>query len=83
MLRRTLSTFANQTKLPRLPIVSLQVTTDRYLRSCRPLLSTEEFTHTSAVVAKFIQAGGEGEKLQHRLVGYDNTQVDFNTNDCC
>ncbi|KAL1923113.1 uncharacterized protein VTP21DRAFT_9489 [Calcarisporiella thermophila] len=64
-------TFANQAKLPRLPIPSLRETSDRYLRSLIPLLSQEEYKTTEQAVNEFLQPRGIGEKLQARLQELD------------
>ena len=40
---------------------------ERYLSSVRPLLTDEEFAHTSALVTDFQRDGGEGEALQSFL----------------
>ncbi|KAJ3219356.1 hypothetical protein HDU67_001575 [Dinochytrium kinnereticum] len=64
---RSVSTFSNQDKIPRLPIPALEQTAEKYLRSCKPLLSSEEFAKTTAAVKEFIKPGGYGEVLQARL----------------
>lgn len=53
--------------LPKLPVPSLQETTQRYLKSVRPLLSTDEFTRTEEAVQSFIAPGSLGQTLQERL----------------
>lgn len=54
--------------LPRLPVPSLQETAKRYLKSVHPLLDKSEFENTKKVVDEFIKRGGQGEKLQSRLI---------------
>ncbi|KAJ3416690.1 hypothetical protein HDV05_000520 [Chytridiales sp. JEL 0842] len=60
-------TFGNQHKIPRLPISSLKHTAEKYLETCRPLLSSTEFKTTEAAVQEFVKPGGFGEVLQARL----------------
>ncbi|KAJ2957227.1 hypothetical protein NQZ79_g7048 [Umbelopsis isabellina] len=72
--RRTLTTFANQSKIPRLPIPTLQETTERYKRSLLPLLSKQDYERASAAVADFVRPGGLGEKLQERLHALDKKE---------
>ncbi|KAI9012971.1 acyltransferase ChoActase/COT/CPT [Gaertneriomyces semiglobifer] len=67
-------TFGNQSKVPRLPVPSLKNLADKYLASCSPLLSPEEYNRTEAAVQEFIKPGGFGEELQKRLLDYDKTQ---------
>ncbi|MBE7182744.1 MAG: choline/carnitine O-acyltransferase [Terriglobus roseus] len=54
--------------LPRLPVPSLEETAKRYLKSLHPLLSKDEYEHSSKLVDEFLQPGGQGEQLQERLV---------------
>jgi hypothetical protein len=67
-------TFANQARLPRLPVPSLEETASRYLKSCLPLLTSQEYEKTRSIVEAFTQKGGLGEQLQQRLIDYDKTQ---------
>ncbi|KAJ3184004.1 hypothetical protein HDU85_001855 [Gaertneriomyces sp. JEL0708] len=64
-------TFELQSTLPRLPIPPLKETVERYLETARPLLSPEEFARTKAAATTFLQPGGIGEQLQHRLIDHD------------
>ncbi|KAI9228385.1 MAG: acyltransferase ChoActase/COT/CPT [Piptocephalis tieghemiana] len=57
----------HQADLPRLPVPPLKDTLSKYLRSCRPILSDDEFALTSKEVSEFGKAGGRGEELQRRL----------------
>ncbi|TPX34106.1 hypothetical protein SeMB42_g07377 [Synchytrium endobioticum] len=59
-----LKTFANQSKLPRLPIPTLEETAKRYLRTLRPLLADAEYARSCHLVADFIKPGGIGRQLQ-------------------
>jgi Choline/Carnitine o-acyltransferase len=72
--RRTLATFANQAKIPRLPIPTLQETADRYKRSLLPLLTRADYDRASTAVEDFIRPGGLGEKLQERLHALDKKE---------
>jgi carnitine O-acetyltransferase len=54
--------------LPKLPVPTLEETTQRYLKSVHPLLSSAEFENTKKAVESFIQPGGVGHQLQERLV---------------
>jgi len=74
--RRTLATFANQSKIPRLPIPTLQETAERYKRSLLPLLSRPDYDRASAAVSDFIRPGGLGETLQERLHALDKKEPD-------
>ena len=56
-----------QPDLGPLPLPQLSDTLDRYLKTVRPLLTDEEFAHTSALAADFQREGGEGESLQSFL----------------
>lgn len=53
--------------LPRLPVPSLQETSERYLKSVRPLLNNAEYENTQKAVDAFIKPGSIGEQLQKRL----------------
>ncbi|RKP26829.1 acyltransferase ChoActase/COT/CPT [Syncephalis pseudoplumigaleata] len=66
-------TFELQSKLPRLPIPSLEETSQRYLRSLVPLLTPEEYRRSEAAVQEFIKPHGLGEELQHRLQQLEQT----------
>ncbi|KAJ3315513.1 hypothetical protein HDV04_003055 [Boothiomyces sp. JEL0838] len=68
------STFENQSKLPRLPIPTLEQTAKTYLESCKPLLTADEHAAYSKVVADFIKPNGLGQTLQKRLQEHDKTQ---------
>ncbi|KAL1525325.1 hypothetical protein AB1Y20_020186 [Prymnesium parvum] len=61
------SIFPSQQELPPLPLPKLSDTLSRYLLTCRPVLSDDEYAHTKVVVEEFLQAGGDGEQLQKVL----------------
>jgi carnitine O-acetyltransferase len=54
--------------LPKLPVPSLEETSERYLKSLHPLLNKEELAASQKAVKAFSQPGGLGTKLQERLV---------------
>lgn len=53
--------------LPRLPVPTLEETSQKYLRSVEPLLNKSEFENTRKAVAEFAQPNGSGQELQKRL----------------
>ncbi|KAJ1796596.1 hypothetical protein LPJ59_003653 [Coemansia sp. RSA 2399] len=65
---RALSTFANQDRLPRLPVPELNATAARYLKSLRPLLSGAEYARAEKAVSDFVGSDGLGPVLQQRLL---------------
>ncbi|KAI8836573.1 acyltransferase ChoActase/COT/CPT [Chytridium lagenaria] len=67
------TTFENQDKVLRLPIPPLKQTAEKYLKSCKPLLSSEDFAKTTAAVNEFVKEGGYGEVLQSRLAEVDKS----------
>lgn len=54
--------------LPRLPIPSLEQTTQRYLKSVHAVVSDAEYQRTKNAVESFVRPGGVGHTLQERLV---------------
>ncbi|KAJ2550705.1 hypothetical protein GGH95_006037, partial [Coemansia sp. RSA 1836] len=66
-----LATFANQGKLPRLPIPTLEETVARYLKSLRPLLPAPEYVHAERMAGTFIKSNELGPILQRRLQEVD------------
>ncbi|KAG8554783.1 hypothetical protein GDO81_003892 [Engystomops pustulosus] len=58
--------LAHQEGLPHFPIPPLQQTLDKYLLALKPLVSQEEWSHTSEVVEDF-RTSGVGERLQKGL----------------
>ena len=53
--------------LPRLPVPSLEETSQRYLRSVRALLDERQYARTKRAVDEFISPTGKGHELQRRL----------------
>ncbi|KAJ2087422.1 hypothetical protein IW138_004960 [Coemansia sp. RSA 986] len=68
---RSLSTFANQDRLPRLPVPELDATAARYLKSLRPLLTNDEYARAEKAVSTFVGSDGLGPVLQRRLLEVD------------
>jgi len=64
--------FTLQSTLVPTPIPPLQSSCEKFLEWSEPLLDEQEFIHTQNIVAEFIRAGGEGEKLQARLAAQSN-----------
>ncbi|XP_044749779.1 carnitine O-palmitoyltransferase 1, liver isoform isoform X2 [Coccinella septempunctata] len=58
--------YSYQGSLPRLPLPSVQETTERYLRSVRPLLDDEQYERTKNLAKEF--ENGIGKKLQRYLM---------------
>src|ERR1043165_7662883 len=67
-------TFSNQHIIPRLPIPTLQETTERYKKSLLPILKPEEYTRAANAVDEFVKADGLGEVLQARLHELDKVE---------
>jgi hypothetical protein len=63
-----LKLFSLQDTLPSLPVPKLRSTCEGFLESVRPLLSDDEFQHTTQIISDFASAGGQGERLQKALV---------------
>ena len=61
-------TFANQSKLPKLPIPPLEQTCKRYLRALEALQTPSEHEHTKRAVDDFLR--NEGPKIQDKLVNW-------------
>ncbi|KAI8914641.1 acyltransferase ChoActase/COT/CPT [Gorgonomyces haynaldii] len=64
----------NQSTLPRLPVPSLENLKQKYLASCKPLLTEQEFEQTKQTVEQFLSEEGFGQELQKRLLEYDQKQ---------
>lgn len=58
----TEGTFQFQSKLPCLPVPSLEETCDKYLKSSIPFLTPSEFERTKKIVEEF--KSGDGKRLQ-------------------
>jgi carnitine O-acetyltransferase len=60
--------FADQAKLPHLPVPTLKETTELYLKTLEPLTTRAEYEASVKNVIDFTKPGGVGEVLQHRLL---------------
>lgn len=73
--------FKYQNQLPKLPVPTLEETSQKYLGTVKPLLSPQQFESTTAIVEEFVRPGGQGEVLQKRLEafaeGKDNWLAEF------
>jgi len=58
--------FKYQDSLPRLPVPTLEETLPRFLETCKPLLTKEEYAHTHKLVQEFPDKAGR--KLQQLLL---------------
>lgn len=61
-----------QKSIPKLPVPALKDTLEKYLKSVRPFVSSEEYAKTEAAVTEFQKPGGIGEELQKRLLAKAN-----------
>ncbi|CDO57107.1 hypothetical protein DV495_000446 [Geotrichum candidum] len=68
-------TFAQQDKLPKLPIPDLELTCQRYLAALKPLQTENEFDATKAAVDKFLSTSGP--LLQKRLIDYASSRSSY------
>ncbi|WFD07931.1 carnitine O-acetyltransferase [Malassezia vespertilionis] len=68
-------TFAQQDKLPKLPIPDLEESCKKYLKSLEPLQTFEQHAASKAAVAEFLQ--NEGPKLQEELIEYAKTKHSY------
>ena len=66
-LRSSEELFPTQDSLPPLPLPALADTCERYLDTCRPLLTEEQLAHTKQILDEFCRSGGDGEELQAML----------------
>lgn len=65
-------TFANQGRLPKLPIPDLEDTCSRYLRALEGLQDNHEHEVTKRTVDEFLH--GDGPRIQERLRAYASTR---------
>lgn len=68
-------TFAQQDKLPKLPIPDLEKTCDRYLQALKPLQSPREHADTRHAVQEFLN--GEGLVLNEKLKNYAEGKTSY------
>ena len=62
------NTFSCQKELPLMPVPDLNTTCRKLIEWAEPLLTQQESTKTREVIEKFLQPGGEGERLQNELI---------------
>lgn len=72
MAEQAETTFQYEEDLPSLPLPSLDETLGKYLKSCRALLSDEEYEHTEAVCEDF--KNGVGKELHEYLESKAETE---------
>ena len=72
------NTFSCQEKLPRMSVPDLNTTCHKLIEWAEPLLTQEESAKTREVIERFLQSGGEGEKLQNELVEWNNQDAQSN-----
>ncbi|XP_070545343.1 choline O-acetyltransferase-like isoform X2 [Ptychodera flava] len=63
--------------LPKLPVPPLMPTLEKYLNILKPVVSEEQYRRTSQIVEEFGKSGGEGERLQEKLLEYAETQTNW------
>lgn len=68
-------TFAQQDKLPKLPIPDLVSSCSKYLQALRPLQSAREHADTKHAVQEFLNH--EGPDLQERLKKYAEGKTSY------
>lgn len=68
-------TFAQQDKLPKLPIPELTSSCERYLKALKPLQSAREHSDTKHAVQEFLDK--EGPELQEKLKKYAEERTSY------
>ncbi|SPO23364.1 related to carnitine acetyl transferase FacC [Ustilago trichophora] len=68
-------TFEGQSKLPHLPIPTLEETCERYLSSLQPLQTSEQHATTKRVVQDFLK--NDGPVIQKQLQEYASTRASY------
>jgi carnitine O-acetyltransferase len=66
-------TFANEERLPRVPLPTLDDSCRRFLAWCAPLLTEDELATTEAAVRSFLHPDSPAHALQAALEQYDAT----------
>jgi carnitine O-acetyltransferase len=69
-----IGTFAEEDRLPRVPLPTLEASCERFLAWCAPLLTADERAATEAEVAAFLRPDGPGRVLHAALEEYDATE---------
>lgn len=68
-------TFAQQDKLPKLPIPELASSCNKYLAALKPLQSAREHSDTKQAVLEFLK--NEGPELQEKLKKYAEGRTSY------
>lgn len=66
-------TFANEEKLPRVPLPTLEESCERFLEWCAPLLTPEQLEETKTAVDEMLRPGSTARALHAALEKYDKT----------
>ena len=66
--------WANQSKLPRLPLPALEDTLTRYLAATKPLVSTAQHARTAQLVSTELEDGSLLSRLQGTLAAAEATR---------
>ncbi|GAA1953904.1 choline/carnitine O-acyltransferase [Amycolatopsis minnesotensis] len=66
-------TFGNESRLPRVPLPTLEDSCEKFLAWCGPLLTPDELAVTENAVAAFLHEGGLARKLQAELERYNSS----------
>jgi carnitine O-acetyltransferase len=65
------ATFADEDRLPRVPLPTLEASCERFLAWCEPLLTAEQLLATKTAVAAFLRPNSRAHLLQAALEEYD------------
>jgi carnitine O-acetyltransferase len=65
------STFANEGRLPRVPLPTLEESCERFVAWCAPLLTEEQLAATTRAVTTFLRPRSPARLLQAALEEYD------------
>jgi carnitine O-acetyltransferase len=68
----TTSTFANEDRLPRVPLHSLEHSCERFLEWCTPLLTSDELATTTAAVEEFLKPDSPARVLHAELERFND-----------
>ena len=66
-------TFANEERLPRVPLPTLEESAERFLEWCVPLLTAEQLAETKLAVDEMLQPTSTARTLHSALEEYDKT----------
>lgn len=66
-------TFANEERLPRVPLPTLEESAERFLEWCAPLLTASQLQQTKAAVDEMLQPASTARTLHSALEEYDKT----------